>query len=238
MLKKQFLKKRTLQIAAPVVAVSFFAATHMTVAHADTMSTYTVQAGDTLWKISQAYHISLASLEAANPQVTPRDMLIGTVLNLPVSSRTSSSIVANTNQINSSSSPTANADYSEATYNSNLYWLAHLISAEAQGTPLNAQIAVGDVVWNRMQNPDYPNTAYGVIFQKTNGYAQFTCTTNGFIYQTPVASAWTAAKDVLDNHENLVPNAYVFYNPSKTASNSWVWDQPTIEQIGPFIFAQ
>ena len=44
---------------------------------------YTVKKGDTMWEIAVAYGISLADLRAANPDVDPRTMRIGTVLVIP-----------------------------------------------------------------------------------------------------------------------------------------------------------
>ena len=44
---------------------------------------YTVKKGDTMWAIAQDYGISLAALKAANPDVDPKAMRIGTVLVIP-----------------------------------------------------------------------------------------------------------------------------------------------------------
>ncbi len=119
----------------------------------------------------------------------------------------------------------------------NLYWLAKIIHAEADGEPMNAQISVGDVVWHRVLSPDYPNTVEGVVFQISNGHYQFSSVTQGFFQSSPGADNLAAARAVLQQHEDLVPGAYVFYNPAQTPSGSWVWSQPTIAHIGAFVFA-
>ncbi len=100
-------------------------------------------------------------------------------------------------------------------------WLSRIIHAEAEGEPLSGKIAVGNVVLNRVGNSQFPNTIYGVIFDKTNG-VQFTPTVNGTIYNTPGADSVIAAKLCLEG-VNLMPGALFFVN-EKLASNSWVSD--------------
>jgi LysM repeat protein len=45
--------------------------------------TYTVQSGDTLSGIAEKFHIRLEALQAANPGISPSNMPVGTVLNIP-----------------------------------------------------------------------------------------------------------------------------------------------------------
>jgi N-acetylmuramoyl-L-alanine amidase len=216
--------KRKLSVAIASAAAVLL--TGVVTAQAATLSTVTVQPGQTFWTISQQYGVSLNALEAANPQVPALDILVGTQLKLP----TASSLPVMNSMEASVASP-----YDTS---ANLYWMAHLISAEAQGTSMSAQIAVGDVVLHRLESSGYGSNVYDVVFQQTDGYAQFSCTTNGFIYNTPVPSAYTAAEDVLAKQVDLVPGAMVFFNPAQTPSGSWVWSQPRTNEIGPFIFAQ
>lgn len=44
---------------------------------------YTVKKGDTMWAISQEFGVSLAALKAANPDVDPQRMAVGTILVIP-----------------------------------------------------------------------------------------------------------------------------------------------------------
>ena len=50
-----------------------------------------------------------------------------------------------------------------------LYWLSRIISAESRGESLHGQIAVGNVVLNRVESPDFPDTIPGVIFDRVDG---------------------------------------------------------------------
>ena len=107
-----------------------------------------------------------------------------------------------------------------ASYNEDeVYWLSRIISAEAKGEPLEGQIAVGNVVLNRVRHRDYPNTIYGVIFDRKHG-TQFSPVSFGTIYQTPTASAVTAAKICLEGY-SLSDTALFFVNP-RLATSSWI----------------
>ena len=100
-----------------------------------------------------------------------------------------------------------------------LYWLSRIINAEAGGESLLGQIAVGNVVLNRQEHPSYPNTVYGVIFDKRGG-TQFTPVAIGTIYKTPSATAVIAAKLCLEGAE-ISADALFFMNP-RIATNNWI----------------
>jgi len=107
-----------------------------------------------------------------------------------------------------------------ASYNQDdLYWLSRIISAEAKGEPLLGQIAVGNVVLNRVRSKSYPNTIYGVIFDRKYG-TQFSPVSFGTIYQKPTASAVIAAKICLEGY-SLSDEVLFFLNP-RIATNNWI----------------
>jgi N-acetylmuramoyl-L-alanine amidase len=108
----------------------------------------------------------------------------------------------------------------EQVYNdSEVYWLARIISAEARGEDFKGKLAVGNVVLNRMRSKDFPNTIYGVIFDKKYG-TQFAPTANGTIYNTPTAESIIAAKACLEGY-SLSSNILYFFNPAYSSA-TWI----------------
>ena len=100
-----------------------------------------------------------------------------------------------------------------------LYWLARIISAEARGEGTKGMIAVGNVVLNRMRSPYFPNTIYGVIFDRNYGI-QFTPVANGTIYNAPTEESIIAAKICLEGY-SLSSEILYFFNPNLATSN-WI----------------
>lgn len=100
-----------------------------------------------------------------------------------------------------------------------VYWLAKIISAESSGEALLGQIAVGDVILNRVKSNLFPNTIYSVIFDKKYG-VQFSPTADGRIYANPTYTATLAAKICLEGI-SLSDDAMYFLNP-RTAQSNWI----------------
>lgn len=105
-------------------------------------------------------------------------------------------------------------------YNSDdLYWLSRIISAEAGGEIFKGKLAVGNVVLNRVRHSSYPNSIWGVIFDRKHG-TQFTPAATGTIYNTPTAESILAAKACLEGY-SLSDTALFFLNP-RIATNFWI----------------
>lgn len=100
-----------------------------------------------------------------------------------------------------------------------IYWLSKIIHAESRGEPMEGKIAVGNVVLNRVKSREYPNTIYGVIFDRNHG-VQFSPVLDGSIYQTPLGDSVIAAKRALEG-EVRAGDSLFFLNP-KTAQSSWI----------------
>lgn len=100
-----------------------------------------------------------------------------------------------------------------------LYWLSRIINAESGGEPMEGQIAVGNVVLNRVASPEFPNTIPGVIFDKVDG-VQFEPVSNGTVYKTPTAQSVEAARRVLAG-EQVIGEALFFYAPA-LSQGTWI----------------
>lgn len=100
-----------------------------------------------------------------------------------------------------------------------VFWLGRIIHAEAEGEPLLGKIAVGNVVLNRVRSNYYPNTIYGVIFDRKYG-VQFSPVLDGTIYNSPGYNSTLAAKICLEGFD-VANGAFFFLEPSLSTS-SWI----------------
>ena len=128
---------------------------------------------------------------------------------------------------------TANAlgIYMSEQESNDLYLLAKCIHAEARGEPYVGKVAVGAVILNRVADPNFPNTIYGVIYQPW----AFTAVHDGQINLEPEAASYQAATDALNGWDPTYGCIY-YYNPA-TASSSWIFSRQTVTTIGKHVFA-
>lgn len=114
----------------------------------------------------------------------------------------------------------------------NLELLARVIAGEAEGEPYVGQVAVGAVILNRINHPEFPNTLAGVVYQPH----AFESVTNGLIWRrTPDATARRAAQDALNGWDPTYDSIF-FWNPYKPVS-AWIWSRPVVVQHGNHVFA-
>ncbi len=114
---------------------------------------------------------------------------------------------------------------------SDLDLLARCVYGESRGEPYNGQVAVAAVVLNRVRSSKFPNTIYGVIYQKN----AFTAVNDGQINLTPNQTAYNAARDALNGWDPTGGCLY-YYNPA-TATSSWIWSLTVHIKIGRHNFA-
>ena len=115
-----------------------------------------------------------------------------------------------------------------------VYWLSKIIYAESGGEIFLGKVAVGNVILNRTRSSQFPNTIYGVIFDRKNG-VQFSPVANGTIYMTPNSESVIAAKICLEGYSISTEILY-FVNPVY-APNSWASkNRPYFDKIGNHVF--
>lgn len=113
-------------------------------------------------------------------------------------------------------------EHGDSFYDSDtLYWLSRVISAESRGEVLTGQIAVGNVVLNRLSSDIFPDTLYGVIFQKD----QFEPVENGTIYNDPYYLSVVAAKLCLEGAQ-VIGDCMYFFAPD-LSPGTWIVNNRT-----------
>ncbi|WP_246941747.1 cell wall hydrolase [Bacillus pinisoli] len=109
--------------------------------------------------------------------------------------------------------------------------LARLVSAEAKGEPYKGKVAVAEVVLNRVEHEQFPDSIKEVIYEEN----QFEPVRNNSIQQPAGQEAIKAVEEALHEQENQTEALY-FYNPD-TASDNWIRDREVITKIGNHVFA-
>jgi len=180
-------------------------------------SRYLVQADDSLFLIAKQYGITVAALRAANNLSSDATIYPNQSLTIPKKTVSSSS-----------SSTGLQLSQNDAEL------LARLVTAESDGEPFEGQVAVAATILNRLQDPLYPKTIAGIIYQVDNGRYQYSPVLDGRINQPASASAYRAVQLACSGWDPS-NGANGFYNPTKT-SNNWVKSQPVTVSIGDHIF--
>ncbi len=150
-------------LAIMFISTSLFGFNQQT--HAAT--TYTVQAGDSLYKIGQQFGVAYKDLQSMN-QLNSTVIYPGQQLTIPAS------ISQQDKEL-----------------------LARLVSAEAKGEPYAGKVAVATVVLNRLDHPDFPNSVRDVIYQIDGGHYAFTPVANGAINTPADAESKKAVMEAL-----------------------------------------
>ena len=116
-------------------------------------------------------------------------------------------------------------EYVETRYNDeDLLWLSRIVYCEAGSVSIDAKIMVANVILNRRESPQFPNTIREVICDTRFGI-QFPPSQSDIIYRTANTHTILACKVAL-NGVMLVPDCKYF---SYTSDNfSWVYENCTL----------
>lgn len=118
------------------------------------------------------------------------------------------------------------------TNSANIELLARAIHGEARGEPYTGMVAVGAVILNRVDSPNFPSTIAGVVYQK----GAFDAVSDGQINLTPNEQSYNAARDAMNGWDPS-GGAIYYFNPV-TATNKWIWSRPMTITIGKHRFCK
>jgi len=109
--------------------------------------------------------------------------------------------------------------------------LAKLVHAEAGNQPIEAQIAVAEVVLNRVSSPLYPYTISDVIYDRK--YAvQFSPTANGALEKSVPTVENYEAVNIAWQNDDLEPDNMLFFT-----SNGYLRGYKPYQTIGDMYFS-
>jgi len=109
--------------------------------------------------------------------------------------------------------------------------LSRVIYGEARGEDFLGQVAVGAVVLNRLQDPRFPKTIRGIVYQS----GAFTAVNDRQIHLDPDDQAFKAAEAALSGLDPT--NGAIFYYNPRTATDEWIKSRTVIKRIGNHTFS-
>lgn len=249
--------KRLLRIVLVTICILYSTMT-VTAFAAD----YTVVTNDSLYKISQLFNTSIATIKQDNRLTTdviyPGQILyvaakVHTVISgdslfliakqygVPLdllrkaNNKWDDRLLPGQQLIIPAAKPISSTSTVIPYTNSELDLLSRLIEAEAAGELYEAKVAVGGVVVNRVQSSDWPNTITSVINHVTGGYYQFTPVKNGTIVKPASSDSIKAAWAALYGSDPS-NDALFYFDDSST--NQWLLAKTRTAYIDNMIFAK
>ena len=124
--------------------------------------------------------------------------------------------------------------YERTTQADDLYWLIHLIYAEAHHESLEGQIGVGNVVLNRVADDRFPATIMAVVLDREHTI-QFAPVGSGAIVAEPDENARIAAYLCLEGY-NTAGDSLYFVNPARGDPGWFIRDLTPVCVIGSHHF--
>lgn len=196
-----------------------------TVKKSSTNVTYTVKKGDNLYLIAKKYHITVNNLKKAN-KLSKNTLKTGQKLVIP-----GVKITSTTSSLRTTSTSASRGTVAYTPQDIDL--LARLITAEALDQPYSAKVGVGAVVVNRVKSSIFPDSIRSVIYQKSDGYYQFTPVKNGWINKPATPDARSAAYEALHGSD---PSKGALYYFDDSTSNKWLWSKQITARIDDMVF--
>ncbi|WP_027363369.1 LysM peptidoglycan-binding domain-containing protein [Desulfotruncus alcoholivorax] len=192
-------------------------------------SKYSVKKGDTLSAIAAKFGTDYKKIKEINKLYSADMIYPGQQLYIPVAGGSTTPAYLQL-QRSESIQVSRGGRVSMADFDA----LARIITAEADSESFETQVAVGAVVLNRVDSPDFPNTIRGVIYQvDETGRYQFEPVLNGWINNPPSETAKRAAIEALNGSD---PSNGALYFFESWVTNTFLKSRPVSKIMDSFTF--
>lgn len=101
--------------------------------------------------------------------------------------------------------------------------LLRIVEAEATGEDLEGKILVGNVIMNRVNSSEFPNTVKEVVFQTVKGHVQFSPTADGRYESVNISDETVEAVDRILDGEDDSQGALFFSARDKADPTNMSW---------------
>ncbi len=115
---------------------------------------------------------------------------------------------------------------------SEIYLLARAVYAEARGEAYIGKVAVAAVILNRIDDPLFPNSVSGVVYQP----GAFDSVSDGQINLSPDEECIRAARDAFGGWDPT--NGCVYYYNPKNTTNKWMLSKDVVLTVGNHVFCR
>lgn len=109
--------------------------------------------------------------------------------------------------------------------------LLRIVEAEATGEDVIGKLLVANVILNRVNHEEFPDTVYKVVFQKTNGCVQFSPTVDGRYESVTITDETVEAVKRALSGEDQSQGALYFSARSKADPSNMNWFDRNLEWL-------
>lgn len=189
---------------------------------------YDVKKGDTLYKIAVSHDMPLSQVVELNPQISNVNLIfVGETV------RTNANEKQHVKPVKKAAlSPSPSTQKSVKGFSqSELDLFARVVSAEARDESFKGKVAVAEVIINRINSSQFPDTVSSVVYQK----GQFSVISNGSANKAPTKDSYTAIAEAVTSSSDITGGALFFYNP-RLATSRWLDSKTTTLVLGGHSF--
>lgn len=109
--------------------------------------------------------------------------------------------------------------------------LQRIVEAEATGEDITGKMLVANVVLNRVNNRNFPDSIKGVVFQKNGSVYQFSPIKDGRYYKVNISDETKKAVERVLNGEDKSEGALYFMSRSIAKASSVTWFDDSLTRV-------